>query len=397
MRVLYLTHRLPYAPNRGDRIRAYHTLRTLRGHAQVDLLSLVHDAEEAAMSESLRPLAETVALAPVHAIRNRVAGAFSLVTSEPLTHTLLGSPVMKRQLRELLALHRPDVVLAFGSGMARFALQPPLDRIPLVIDFVDIDSLKWEALSKEARAPIRFIYRREAKWLSRFEAAAARRAYSTTVVNEREKTALEALARDARIVVVPNGIDGEYFRPPSDAPSTEDVTFCGVMNYPPNEHAAIWLAREVWPLVRKRRVAARLQLVGSRPTARVRSLSAADRSVQVTGDVPDVRPHLWRAAIAVAPLRVARGVQNKVLEAVAAGLPTVITPAVADGLPAEILPACRVAGDAASFADAIVEWLELSPPERRRLAELADLSALAWDRQLAPLVQLLERAAAGHR
>jgi len=394
MRILYLTHRLPYAPNRGDRIRAYHTLRMLRNHAQVDLLSLVHDAEEAAMSKTLCPLADTVAVAPVHAIPNLVAGAFSLVTSEPLTHRLLNSSVMTRRLRELLAAHRPDVVLAFGSGMARFALQPPLDRTPLVIDLVDVDSLKWEALSKESRGPIRLIYRREAKWLSRFEAAAARRAYATTVVNDREKTALVALAPDARIAVVPIGIDCEYFRPPSVSPSAQEVVFCGVMNYTPNEHAAIWLAREVWPLVRKRCAVARLRLVGSRPTARVRSLSAGDRTIEVTGDVPDVRPHLWRAAIGVAPLHVARGVQNKVLEAVAAGLPTVITPAVADGLPPQILPACRVAHDAASFADAIVEWLELSPPTRRRLAEAADLSGLAWDRQLAPLVQLLEQASA---
>src|ERR1051326_2518411 len=117
MRVLYLTHRLPYAPNRGDRIRAYHTLQALRNHAKVDLLSLVHDAEEAAMSETLRSLVETVTVAPVHAIRNLIAGAFGLLTSEPLTHTLLDSSLINRRLRELLADHRPDVVLAFGSGM----------------------------------------------------------------------------------------------------------------------------------------------------------------------------------------------------------------------------------------------------------------------------------------
>jgi polysaccharide biosynthesis protein PslH len=138
--------------------------------------------------------------------------------------------------------------------------------------------------------------------------------------------------------------------------------------------------------------AARLRLVGSNPTPQVQRLSA-DPGVDVTGHVADVRPYLWNAAVAAAPLLMARGIQNKVLEAVAAGLPAVVTPVVADGLPAAVVPACEIAGDAAAFADALVRHLALTPAERRKVASRADLEKLSWEERLLPLVDLLESAA----
>jgi glycosyltransferase involved in cell wall biosynthesis len=136
-----------------------------------------------------------------------------------------------------------------------------------------------------------------------------------------------------------------------------------------------------------------LSLVGSDPTPAVRALTAADSTIEVTGTVPDVRPYLWRAAVAVAPLLTARGVQNKVLEAIAAGLPCVVTPAVLDGLPEEVIPACMVARDAEQFAAAVVDLLGREPAERRAIAEGANVRALSWDERLAPLLGILERAA----
>jgi polysaccharide biosynthesis protein PslH len=136
-----------------------------------------------------------------------------------------------------------------------------------------------------------------------------------------------------------------------------------------------------------------LSLVGSDPTAAVRALSAADSTIEVTGTVPDIRPYLWRSAVAVAPLLNARGVQNKVLEAIAAGLPCVVTPAVLEGLPEEVIPACMLARDAEQFAAAVVGLLGREPAGRRAIAERANVPALSWDVQLAPLLGILERAA----
>jgi polysaccharide biosynthesis protein PslH len=397
MKLLYLTHRLPYAPNRGDRIRAHHTLGVLRSRADVDLVSLVHDHDESAHQGDLRGLVNSVSVARVPRLRNRVSGALALTGTRPLTHSLLDSPAIRPILNRLVETRRPDVVLAYCSGMARFALEPPLAGLPLVIDLVDVDSCKWAELAATTAPPLKWIYRREAQSLSDFEAHMARAAFATVVVNDREREALARVAPDARIDVVPSGVAIDDWRPHDVAPDSNDVVFCGVMNYAPNEAAAIWLARDVWPIVLKTNPSARLKLVGSHPTRQVKALAGADSTIEVTGHVLDVRPFLWRAAVAAAPLHIARGIQNKVLEAVAAGLPTVVTPVVAEGLPAEILSACAVANDAAGFAGALVRFLNMTPHQRRIAAAMADLDGLSWKARLAPLVELLEAAASQRR
>jgi sugar transferase (PEP-CTERM/EpsH1 system associated) len=393
VKVLVLTHRLPYAPNRGDRVRAYHIIRHLRHHARVHVVSLVHDAAEAAEADTLRRLGVEVSIARVSRIRNMVAGAGALRAGAPLTHVLLDSPEMRGAIRDACRDGAPDVVLAYCSGVARFALEPPLDTLPLVIDFVDVDSAKWSAFAASASGPMRWVYQREARRLGAFEARAAERAHAVTVVNARERETLVQLAPRAGVHVLPNGVDVEYLAPDGAPLLDPTVIFPAVFNYRPNAEGAVWLAREVWPLVKAVMPNARLILAGASPTRAVRALAVRDSSIEVTGAVPDMRPYLWRSAIAVAPLFLARGVQNKVLEAAAAGLPSVVTPAVHAGLPPEILPACVSAATPEEFARAIMDLLLLPPAGRRRLAASARLSALHWPQRLAPLVGLLEGAA----
>lgn len=392
MRVLFLTHRLPYAPNRGDRIRAYYILKALRPYASVTLVSLVHDDDERARVSDLRGLADDVFVARVPGFQRYLEAGRTLPTSRPLTHALLASSEVRPAIAQALSGGPPDVVLAYCSGIAQYALQPPLDAFPLVVDMVDVDSRKWAALADRSAAPMRWIYRRETRTLSAFERRLAARGAGTTVVTERERAALAAIAPQARIIVAPNGVDVENFAPIRPPAGSADVVFCGVMNYTPNVEAAVWLARDVWPLVRARLPSARLRLVGASPSPQVAALSALP-NVEVTGTVPDVRPYLWDAAVAVAPLHTARGIQNKVLEAIAAGLPTVVTPVVSEGLPPDVLRACRVAADARGFADHLIELLELRPADRRAIAASANLDGLAWDRCLQPLVDLLIDAA----
>jgi sugar transferase (PEP-CTERM/EpsH1 system associated) len=305
---------------------------------------------------------------------------------------MLDAPGLDSAITEIVGAHRPDVVLAYCTGVARLALEPTLAAIPLVLDFVDVDSAKWAALGATTAPPRAWIYRRESKRLAQFEQLAARHAVTNLVATDKERETLLGLAPDASVDVIQNGVDAENLRPPDPPAPSSTVVFCGVMNYPPNEEAASWMAREVWPLVRRRKPDARLQLVGSHPTTAVRSLASTEVGIEVTGHVPDVRPYLWRAALAAAPLLTARGVQNKVLEAVAAGLPTVITPVVAEGLPPEVMPACVTAGDPAAFADAVVSLLNLSPAERRNRALSADMGALSWDRRLDRLQDIITRA-----
>jgi len=393
MRVLVLTHRLPFAPNRGDRVRAFHIVKLLAARADVHVVSLVHDRAEAAEADTLRRMGVRVSIAPVPRVRNLARAAVELGTSRPLTHILLHSPQMQAAVRRATADWRPDVVLAYCSGVAPAALAPPLDDVPLVLDMVDVDSAKWAAFGEAASFPRSWIFRREARCLAAFEQHAVAAARSVVVVNERERETLLRLAPDAGVVVAPNGVDVDALSP-RDLPMTgERVIFAAVFNYAPNADGAIWFAREVWPRVREARRSARLTLAGASPTRAVRRLAEADESIEVTGSVKDIRPFLWRSAVSVAPIFQARGVQNKVLEAAAAGLPAVVTRPVWEGLPQEVLPACRMAESAERFAAEIVRLLALSPTDRRRRAARARLSGLAWPARLAPLVEEIESAA----
>jgi sugar transferase (PEP-CTERM/EpsH1 system associated) len=393
MRLLLLTHRLPYAPNRGDRIRSYHLLRLLSTHHEVHVVSLVHDEEEASHAREMSGLAARVSIAPVSRAGTLARAPFALLGSTPLTHVLLDSSQMRPILEESIATFRPELTIAYCSGMARFALESPLERLPFIFDMVDVDSQKWAVLATSTRGPKGWVYKREAYYLARFEGGAAERAAFTTVVNAREQESLVVVAPKGRARVVPNGIDLASFRPTGPPSADARVVFTGVFNYQPNEEGALWMAEHVWPLVRASRPDARLVLVGASPTPAIRRLPTRDSSIEVTGTVPEVRPYLWNAAVAAVPLAAARGLQNKVLEALAAGLPAVVTPVVREGLPSQVAPGCTVASEPGTFADAVLDLLSKTPDERRALAARADLSSLDWSGQLNPFLEMIEQAA----
>jgi sugar transferase (PEP-CTERM/EpsH1 system associated) len=388
MNVLLLTHRLPFAPNRGDRIRAYYLLEALARDANVDLVSLVHDRDEASQVDLLQNRVRSVTLARVGRARSWLRAARALGIGQPLTHALLDAPGFNRALAEVTSEHRPDVVVALCSSMARFALRPPLDALPLILDLIDVDSEKWRQMGASARGPFGWIYRREARTLGPFESFAARRAAATLVVNDRERMVLESLAPDAPVHVVPNGIDAVRFTPPALPSAEAQVVFCGVMDYAPNVDGVLWFVKHVWPEVRQANESARLTVVGARPVPAVRALSA-DPSIEVTGTVPDVRPFLWRAAVSIAPLLIARGVQNKVLEALAAGLPCVVSTPVFEGVPQAARRGCLEGDTPSAFAASVIRLLSMRPQERRRIANQVDLSELSWREAFAPLRILL--------
>lgn len=392
MKILVLTHRLPFAPNRGDRIRAFHFVKLLAARADVHVVSLVHDRAEEAEADTLRRMGVRISAAVVPRLRNLARGAINLPTRTPLTNVLLSSPGMGIAVHQATCEQPPDVVLAYCSGVAPYALVPPLAGVPLILDLVDVDSAKWACFAESASFPLSWIYGREARWLAAFEARAARSAFATTVVNERERDILLRLCPDANVHVVPNGVDLDALAPSSPPSAEARVVFAAVFNYAPNIEGAVWLARRVWPRVRAVLPSARLTLAGASPTPAVRKLASADASIEVTGSVGDMRPYLWRSAVAVAPLFQARGIQNKVLVAAAAGLPSVVTPAVWEGLSQEVKPACRLAATADDFAAAVIDLLSMSAHARRREASGARLTELTWPRSVATLFDLIERA-----
>lgn len=392
MRVLFLTHRLPYAPNRGDRVRAYHLVRTLARDCEVDVVSLVHDADEAQHVTPIRDLGANVTVFRTGPVTGYARAAFALAGNRPLTHCLLDAPGLHRALQNIVRDRPPHIVLAYCSGMARFAVEPPLADFPFVLDMVDVDSEKWASLARVATWPKSWIYRREARYLGTFESEAVRRAVTTLVVSERERVSLLRLSPGADVRVVGNGVDTASLSPPGMPTEAPRVLFCGVMNYEPNVEGVLWFARHVWPAVRARIPHSTFVVVGANPVDAIRRLASPDQGIEVTGTVPDVRDYLWRAAVSVAPLLTARGLQNKVLEALAAGLPVVVTSNVLDGLPLAARAGCITADSAGSFAQSLIEPLTWSAVERRQRAARADLTGLGWDQQLAPVLGILRDA-----
>jgi glycosyltransferase involved in cell wall biosynthesis len=276
--------------------------------------------------------------------------------------------------------------------MARFAFEPFLARTPMILDMVDVDSGKWADYAAASTMPRRWIYAREAATLGVFEAKATRRAFTTFVVNEREQKTLLDIVPDGNVMVLPVGIYRAKFAPPSPPTPDPTVVFCGVLDYYPNEDGVRWFAQRVWPTVRAAVPKARFLVVGAKPTRMVRDLGVRDPSIEVTGAVDAVQPYLWRSAVSVAPLRIARGIQTKVLEALAAGLPVVTTPAVLGGLPAAVHPGCDARDTEESFAHAVIDLLLKSPEDRRNRAALGVLDGLDWEECLRPVGSVLSAA-----
>jgi sugar transferase (PEP-CTERM/EpsH1 system associated) len=264
----------------------------------------------------------------------------------------------------------------------------------LVVDFVDADAEKWRAYADLSGPPQRWVYAAEHRRLVRFERAVIAAAEAGVLISETERDLFAGLAPEAagKLHVIRNGVDTDYFQPAATPAEGAGIVFCGRMDYAPNIDAATWFAERILPRVQARRPEAVFRIVGAAPTAQVLGLTARP-GVEVTGAVPDVRPYLAQARVAVAPLRIARGIQNKVLEAMAAGKPVVATPQALDGIGARPGAEVLCAADEARFAAAVCEVLEgWAPADLGARGRAYVLQRMRWSAQLAALDGILEAA-----
>ena len=367
--LLFLAHRMPYPPNKGDKIRSFHLLRHLAKDYPVYLGCLVDDPADWQYAGELDALCAGVKAIALNPLVGRIKGFGSIARGRPLSLDYFWNKQLAAWVDSLVRDNKVCVALAFSSPMARYLEYH--DGIGRVMDFVDVDSDKWRQYAEEAQRPLSWIYRREHGTLERYERKIAGLFDASVVVTEAEAQLLRSLAPAAsdRIHAVANGVDYAYFDPgiESDDPfghGCRALVFTGAMDYRANVDAVDWFASEVFPSVRESEPRAEFWIVGSNPTERVQRLAGVE-GIHVTGRVPDVRPYLSHASAVVAPLRVARGVQNKVLEALSMERPVICTPEAAEGLadgaplsvtehPAEmsrmLLEVLR-AGDAASCRD----------------------------------------------
>jgi sugar transferase (PEP-CTERM/EpsH1 system associated) len=360
-RLLVLAHRFPFPPNKGDKIRAFNVLAYLARRHEVWLGCLLDDASDLAHVDALRPLAHDVAFTRIDGKARRLGSLRALWPPRSITVTHFHSASLQTRIDTWIDELAFDGVYCSSAPMAEYLFRSRhrhgrLRDAVRVMDLIDVDSVKWAQYARTASPLMGWLYRREADQLSVYERRIVEEFDRTFLVSHAEALLLEPRGSSGRVGSFSNGVDLDYFSPRDQAHSeVPTIVFTGVMDYPPNEDAVGWFAHEVLPVIREELPSVRFAIVGSRPTRSVRRLSELP-GVVVTGFVEDVRDWVSRADVCVAPLRIARGVQNKVLEAMAMGRPVVVTPEAFEGLDAT--PGCElVVSEGPGFADAVLSVL----------------------------------------
>jgi sugar transferase (PEP-CTERM/EpsH1 system associated) len=393
--LLFLAHRIPFPPNKGDKIRSFHLLRHLGASYDIHLGGFVDDADDWQYLDALRPYCASIHLLPLNPRRARLASLAGLLSGEALTLPYYRSRELARWAKALADAGTVTRGLAFSSAMAQFM---PAGLARRVLDMVDVDSDKWAQYAQTQRWPLSWLYAREGRKLADWEAQAARDFDATLLVSKDEAALLRRRVPQAqsKIGAFENGVDADYFSPARDYPNpypsgVRGVVFTGAMDYWPNIDAVSWFADRIFPAIRAAVPAAQFSIVGSRPADAVLAL-ARQPGVIATGSVPDVRPWLAHAACAVAPLRIARGVQNKVLEAMAMARPVVASAQAAEGIRAEAGRDFILAQGEADFAHAVIAQLQTA--SNAAAARDCILENYDWARNLCAIDPLFEPAPA---
>ena len=359
-RLLMLTHRVPFPPDRGDRIRSWNILKHLAKTNQMSLGCVSDEPVTADIRAKLESVCERISITNVGSKIKWMRAGISASRGRSLTEGLFWSPTLDRTLARWNKEQRFDAVIVYCSSMLRYARRPHLKITPNFVDLVDVDSQKFHEYANNAKWWKKAIYRTEANRVQRLEHDAVRLSKVVTLVSDAEAEVLCGTLQSGEHGVhgIANGVDTEYFTP-QQATETQNAcdeikspkfVFVGVMNYPPNVEALRWFAANVWPDLKKIYPHTELEIVGKHPNNEVLNLANND-GIRVTGAVPDVRSHVANADIVIAPLQIARGIQNKVLEALSMGKPVIASPKASHGINASH-------NEHLLIADTPKEWLK---------------------------------------
>lgn len=394
--ILFLVHRAPWPPDRGDRIRSWHMFEALAKLAPVHVAALADNAEDAAVArEKMAPLCKSLTI-EVRKASRPVALAQAVLRGEPVSNRLFRSAALARHVDDLVGSGGITHIVAFSGQMAQYI--PDGWTGPVLMDFVDVDSAKFATYAEQDKSqPLNWVHAREAVKLGAFEANVARKVDASLFVSEAEAALFRTqsgLGAD-KVYAIENGIDTERFDPANQLEAVGIgegplAVFTGQMDYRPNIDAVRWFAKDILPLIRQRHPQAGFAIVGRAPTDEVRALASLP-GVTVTGEVPDVRPWLAAADAVVAPLLLARGVQNKLLEAMAMARPVVASAAAAEGIDAAPGEHLLVADGANAMADAVCSLFDdkAAAAAMGKAARARMIARYGWDARLAPLGDLL--------
>ena len=432
MKILYIAHRIPYPPNKGDKIRSFNEIKYLSQRHEIHLACLADDPKDLKYEDDLKTFCKSTNVVLINPKIAKLKSSFYLFSKKPLSVPYFYSKKLQQTIDQLLSTNHYDAIFCFSSSMAEYVFksrlpvscllqldntgnqqpatrnqQPePINQRPatrnqkpetgnqqpkLIMDFVDVDSDKWAQYARYVRFPKSWIYRLESKRLSGYEKKVAESFdHSIFVTDSEVKIFKNKNPHIKNITAIPNGVDLDYFsptfsqeqatrnQPPETStghpetgnqnpatriqqPATSNqqpvIVFTGAMDYYANVEGVVWFTKEILPLIKKEIPAIQFYIVGSNPTKEVLSLSD-NNDVTVTGYVPDTREYLNKATVVVVPLRIARGIQNKILEAMAMGIPVVATPQAFEGIEAKPGRDLTLGEDVEKVAEGVIKLIK---------------------------------------
>jgi sugar transferase (PEP-CTERM/EpsH1 system associated) len=394
--LLYLVHRFPYPPDKGDKIRSFHLLKHLSQRYRIHLGTFIDDEIDRKHLGRVRDMCGETCFLDLYPRSARIRSLTGLLYGQPLTLPYYHDKRLQAWVSDLLATRPVETVLVFSAAMAQYVSHAT--NVRRVMDFVDIDSDKWMQYASTITWPMSWVYRRESKLLLDYEKQVARLFDSATFVSEAEADLFKRLAPEIaeKVTYFNNGVDADYFSPqniylnPYPA-GIDTLVFTGAMDYWANIDAVQWFANNIFPAIRLQLPKVEFYIVGARPSAVVMALADLP-GIIVTGSVPDVRPYLAHASIAVAPLRIARGIQNKVLEAMAMGKTIVASPQAIEGINAHPDRDVVVASDESDFSNRIIKLLQKgADPAIGCAARARVLENYNWNKNLERIDALLSQ------
>ncbi len=407
MNILYLAHRIPYPPNKGDKIRSFNEIKYLASKQTIDLICLADDPQDLLQKEALQKYCRKVFVYPISTTWSKMRGLAGLFSGKSISVAYFYRRAVQQIFNQWIGSGRYDAIMCFSSSMAEYIFRSNLlhtagqgstsgIRPRLIMDFCDIDSDKWLQYSLDANFPMKQVYQTENIRLQSYEEKIYQSFDSSIVVSDLEKTVFLKICPQAQdLIVIPNGVDTEYFAPEQGPELTfkngnPTLVFIGAMDYHANVDGVCWFCDEILPDLLKTFPDLQFYIVGRNPTQAVKKLDTLQH-VHVVGDVEDIRPWYQKADVFVVPLRKGRGVQNKVLEAMAMGRPVVSTSRANGGIRADNQNDLIIADSAEEFTASIIDLLN-NIDKRRQLSENARQFVIVnfnWKKNMDKLEQLL--------
>lgn len=405
-KILFIVHRIPYPPNKGDKIRSFNELKYLAQRHSVDLLCLADEPEDLKYKVDLEKLCDQVEVFPLNPQIAKIRGGIALLQGRALSSRYFYNKAMQKTFDAWLQTKEYDSIFCFSSSMAEYIFQSKtlsqlesVKQPQLVMDFCDVDSDKWQQYAGDSSFPLNKLYSLEYRRLLKYEQRIQNYFNHTVLVSTGEAELFYTHCPECKnLTVIPNGVDHQYFSPtfadstvePVAKRNSPSIVFTGAMDYPVNIKGVLWFVEEVWPHLQQRYPELLFYIVGSHPAAEIVALKERTNII-VTGFVEDIRAYYKLADVCVAPLHQGRGVQNKVLEAMSMGKPVVATSKANAGVQAASDDHLLIADTAKDFTAMICRLLDDSQLASNigRAARDYVVSRFDWETNILALEELL--------